>query len=96
MGKKSELRFRSDQNVSEISSIIFKIFFIMFCLHVRMCTAGGPGAHRSQKREMGPRHMKLWMVVSHHVGMGFEPRSFHVREALFSIEPTPPERVGIL
>lgn len=38
------------------------------CLHIRMCTTYVPGAIRDQKRDSDPMEMKLWIVLSHHVG----------------------------
>jgi hypothetical protein len=39
-------------------------------LHVCMCTICVPGALGSQKGEMDPLELELWMVVNHHVGAG--------------------------
>jgi hypothetical protein len=43
------------------SNLLFYVYKC-FCLHIRTCTTGRPGAHGVQKR------VELHMVVVHHVG----------------------------
>lgn len=44
----------------------------VFCLPVCLCTTHVPGAQESQKRILDPLVLELWMVVSPHVGAGYQ------------------------
>lgn len=53
-----------------MSSVFCGVFFVLFCLHVCMCTLCVPSAFWGHKRSMDPLELESWVVVILYVGDG--------------------------
>jgi hypothetical protein len=49
---------------------LFYYMWMVFCLHVCLCTMCVPCAHKGQKRASDPLELDFQTVVSHHMGAG--------------------------